>query len=174
MKIESVEAPKTSIQVIERMTRLLDALAEQGFRRMLIEGGSHTVLLPSGLAAVTLVDLALLRAGDEVLIPDNAYGPGKDLARTELARWGIRHRFYDPMDVASLAAALSPATKLVWLEAAGSVTMEFPDLVALVQLCKARGVLCALDNTWGAGLAFNAFDLTSCFNPAHGCGLGRL
>jgi cystathionine beta-lyase len=48
----------------------------------------------------------------------------------------------------------------VWLEAAGSVTMEFPNLVALVQLCKARGVLCALDNTWGAGLAFNAFDLT--------------
>jgi len=48
----------------------------------------------------------------------------------------------------------------VWLEAAGSVTMEFPDLIAQVALCKSRGVLCALDNTWGAGLAFNAFDLT--------------
>jgi cystathionine beta-lyase len=56
----------------------------------------------------------------------------------------------------------------VWLEAAGSVTMEFPDLVALVQLCKARGVLCALDNTWGAGLAFNAFDLTPDLTPGQG------
>jgi cystathionine beta-lyase len=67
---------------------------------------------------------------------------------------------YDPLDVNDLAARITPRTRLVWLEAAGSVTMEFPDLVALVQLCKARGVLCALDNTWGAGLAFNAFDLT--------------
>ena len=67
---------------------------------------------------------------------------------------------YDPLDVNDLAARINERTRLVWLEAAGSVTMEFPDLVALVQLCKARGVLCALDNTWGAGLAFNAFDLT--------------
>jgi cystathionine beta-lyase len=124
-----------------------------------LEGGLQTVLLPSGLAAVTLVDLALLRAGDEVLIPDNAYGPGKDLARTELARWGISHRFYDPMDVDSLASALSPATQLVWLEAAGSVTMEFPDLPALIRLARAHGALTALDNTWCAGIAFNAFDI---------------
>ena len=48
----------------------------------------------------------------------------------------------------------------MWLVAAGSVTTVFPDLVAQVALCKSRGVLCALDNTWGAGLAFNAFDLT--------------
>ncbi len=124
-----------------------------------LEGGLQTVLMPSGLAAVTLVDLALLRAGDEVLIPDNAYGPGKDLARTELARWGIGHRFYDAMNVDSLAAALSPATKLVWLEAAGSVTMEFPDLPALIRVARAHGALTALDNTWGAGIAFNAFDI---------------
>ncbi len=124
-----------------------------------LEGGLQTVLLPSGLAAVTLVDLALLRAGDEVLIPENAYGPGKDLARTELARWGITHRFYDPMDASTLAAALSPATKLVWLEAAGSVTMEFPDLPALIRVARAHGALTALDNTWGAGIAFNPFDI---------------
>ena len=63
------------------------------------------------------------------------------------------------MDPASLAAALSPATKLVWLEAAGSVTMEFPDLPALIRLVRAHGALIALDNTWGAGIAFNAFDI---------------
>ncbi len=124
-----------------------------------LEGGAHTLLLPSGLAAIALVDMALLRAGDEVLIPDNAYGPGKDLARGDLARWGITHRFYDAMELDSLAAALSSATKLVWLEAAGSVTMEFPDLPALIRLVRAHGALIALDHTWGAGIAFNAFEI---------------
>jgi cystathionine beta-lyase len=124
-----------------------------------LEGGLQTLLVPSGLAAIALVDMALLKAGDEVLIPDNAYGPGKELARNELAHWGIAHRFYDASDAASLAAALSPATKLVWLEAPGSVTMEFPDLVGLLQAARARGVRVALDNTWGAGIAFNPFDL---------------
>lgn len=123
-----------------------------------LEGGLHTLLVPSGLAAITLVDMALLSAGDEVLIPDNAYGPGKDLARRMLARWGIAHRFYDPADPAALAAMVTPATRLVWVEAAGSVTMEFPDLPALVRAARSQGALVALDNTWGAGLAFNPFD----------------
>jgi cysteine-S-conjugate beta-lyase len=124
-----------------------------------LEGGLQTLLVPSGLAAIALVDMALLKSGDEVLIPDNAYGPGKELARNELAGWGVTHRFYDAMAPASLAAAIGPATKLVWLEAPGSVTMEFPDLPALLQIARERGVLTALDNTWGAGVAFDAFDL---------------
>ena len=124
-----------------------------------LEGGAHCILTPSGLAAIAHVDFALLKTGDEVLIPDNAYAPNKSLAEGELARFGITHQVYDALDVNDLAARITERTRLVWLEAAGSVTMEFPDLVALVQLCKARGVWCALDNTWGAGLAFNAFDL---------------
>jgi cysteine-S-conjugate beta-lyase len=125
-----------------------------------LEGGTHCILTPSGLAAIAHVDFALLKTGDEVLIPDNAYAPNKSLAEGELAQFGITHQVYDPLDMNDLAARITPRTRLVWLEAAGSVTMEFPDLIAMVQLCKARGVLCALDNTWGAGLAFNAFDLT--------------
>lgn len=124
-----------------------------------LEGGLQTLLVPSGLAAIALVDTALLKAGDEVLIPDNAYGPGKELARQELAGWGIKHRFYDPMDPAALDALIGPQTKLLWLEAPGSVTMEFPDLRALVRLARAHGVTVALDNTWGSGIAFDAFDL---------------
>ncbi len=124
-----------------------------------LEGGLHSILVPSGLAAIALVDMALLKAGDEVLIPSNAYGPNRELARQELAGWGIGHRVYEPMDAESLAAAIGPATRLVWIEAPGSVTMEFPDLPALVRIARDRGVIAALDNTWGAGIAFNAFDL---------------
>ena len=128
-----------------------------------LEGGLQTLLVPSGLAAIACVDLALLKAGDWLLIPDNAYGPNKELARNELAGWGIRHAFYDAMDPASLDAALAQAagatTRLVWLEAAGSVTMEFPDLPTLLQVARRHRALTALDNTWGAGVAFSAFDL---------------
>ena len=131
-----------------------------------LEGGLQCVLSPSGLAAIANLSLALLRCGDEVLIPDNAYGPSKALAAAELKAWGISHRYYDPLDPQDLAARISPATRLVWLEAPGSVTMEFPDLPALVRVCQARGVWTALDNTWGAGLAFAPFDLTPGSSPA--------
>jgi len=124
-----------------------------------LEGGRHCLLVPSGLAAIALVDQALLAPGDEILLPENVYGPSRELARTELARFGVTHRLYDPLDAAAFAAMVGERTKLVWLEAAGSVTMEFPDLRGLVEAARRRGVLTALDNTWGAGLAFDGFSL---------------
>lgn len=124
-----------------------------------LEGGRQCVLVPSGLAAIANVNLALLKTGDEVLIPDNAYGPNKALAEGELAAWGITHQLYDAMDPADLQARITSRTRLVWLEAPGSVTMEFPPLAHHADICRQRGITTALDNTWGAGLAFNGFDL---------------
>jgi len=133
-----------------------------------LEGGLQCLLVPSGLAAIANVALSLLKTGDEVLIPDNAYGPNKVLAAGELKSWGITHRFYDPLNPQDLAAKISDKTRLVWLEAPGSVTLEFPDLCEQVRVCKARGVTTALDNTWGAGLAFAPFDLVPGVTPALG------
>lgn len=133
-----------------------------------LEGGLQCLLAPSGLAAVALVALSLLRSGDEVLIPDNAYGPNKTLVEGELKDWGITHQYYDPMDPQDLEARVSERTRLVWVEAAGSVTLEFPDLIALVRVCKRKGVRVALDNTWGAGLAFKPFDLLPDAEPGWG------
>ena len=137
-------------------------------RMATLEGGKFCTLVPSGLAAVVLVDMALLKAGDEVLIPDNAYGPNRAFAEAELAAWGISCQFYDAMNPADLAAKLNQKSRLVWLEAPGSITLEFPDLPALVAVVKSHnaspgqahpeGAVTALDNTWGAGLAFCAFD----------------
>jgi cystathionine beta-lyase len=125
-----------------------------------LEGGRQCLLAPSGLSAISLVDMAVLKAGDELVLPDNAYGPGKDFALVEVARWGVTTRFYDSQNPESLASAITPATRLVWLEAAGSVTLEFPDLLGLLRVCRQHPNVCvALDNTWGAGLAFNAFAL---------------
>ena len=124
-----------------------------------LEGALQCLLVPSGLAAIATVALSLLKQGDEVLIPDNAYGPNKSLAEVELKQYGITHRYYDSQNPADLAAKISPATQLVWLEAPGSVTLEFPDLPQMVRICREHQITCALDNTWGAGLAFSPFDL---------------
>ncbi|MBD8562680.1 cystathionine beta-lyase [Oxalobacteraceae sp. CFBP 8763] len=124
-----------------------------------IEGGNHCLLTPSGLAAIAMVDFALLKSGDDVLLPENVYNPNRELGRWLSADFGVTARYYDPMIGAGLAALIQPNTKLLWAEAPGSVSMEVPDLPALCHAAHARGVLVALDNTWSAGLALRGFDL---------------
>ncbi|AXI02250.1 PLP-dependent transferase [Aquirhabdus parva] len=124
-----------------------------------LEGGLYGLLAPSGLAAISLINIALLNQGDEVLIPQNSYGPTLDMVRQVLGRFGVSVCVYDPMEPELLADLIHAHTKLIWLEAAGSVTMEFPDLSTLIQIARQHRVMTVLDNTWGAGLAFNAFDL---------------
>lgn len=125
----------------------------------LLEGGKYCTLAPSGLSAISLVNLAVLKTGDEAWLPDNVYGPNKDLVRQLAEQFGIQYQLYNPLDVNSFKPTAN--SKLIWLEAAGSVTLEFPDLCGLVQKAKQAGVLTALDNTWGAGLAFCPFDFSS-------------
>ncbi len=122
-----------------------------------IEGGRHTLLLPSGLAAISLVYFALLKSGDDVLVPDNAYGPNRDHGNWLARDFGVSVRYYDPMIGDGIADLIQSNTRLIWLETPGSVTMEVPDTPAIVRAAKARGVLTAIDNTWSAGLVFKPF-----------------
>jgi len=124
-----------------------------------LEGGLHCLLAPSGLAAIGLINITLLNQGDEVLIPHNVYGPNLEMLTHILGRFGVTLRVYDPLEPSQLPALIQPNTKLLWLEAAGSVTMEFPDLSAFIKISRAHQLITVLDNTWGAGLAFNAFEL---------------
>ncbi len=124
-----------------------------------IEDGRDCLLAPSGLAAIAMVDLALLRTGDDVLLPDNVYNPNRVLGNWLQEAMGITARYYDPLVGAGIAALIQPNTKLIWTEAPGSVSMEVPDLPAICAAAKANGVVVALDNTWSAGIALRAFDL---------------
>ena len=126
-----------------------------------IEGGHHCVLAPSGLAAIAMVDLALLSSGDDVLLPDNVYNPSRELGNWLSQAFGISVRYYDPLIGERIAALIQPNTRLIWTEAPGSVSMEVPDIPAICHAAHAAGVLVAIDNTWSAGIAFTAFD--------HGC-----
>ena len=123
-----------------------------------IEGGKQCLLAPSGLSAINLVNACFLSQGDEVWVADNIYGPNMEHLRNLETRYGIQVKVYNPIDVSTFEPTLK--AKLIWLEAAGSVTLEFPDLINLVKKAKQANILTALDNTWGAGLAFNAFDFS--------------
>lgn len=128
-----------------------------------IEDGKHCLLAPSGLAAIAMVDLALLKTGDDVLIPDNVYNPNRELGRWLSQDFGITARFYDPMIGAGIADLIQPNTRLIWTEAPGSVSMEVPDIPAICKVVRDRraagqDIHVALDNTWSAGIAFKAFD----------------
>ena len=123
-----------------------------------IEGGTYCLLAPSGLSAINLVNSAVLHSGDEVWVADNIYGPNLEHLNNLQARYGIQVKIYNPIDANSFQP--TEKAKLIWLEAAGSVTLEFPDLKNLVKKAQQANMLTALDNTWGAGLAFNAFDFS--------------
>jgi cystathionine beta-lyase len=119
-----------------------------------LEGAARTALMPSGQAAIAVVFLTLLGPGDTVLIPDNAYPPVRGLCAQYLAPRGIRHRVYDPMVGAGIAALLDPSVRLLWMESPGSTTMEVGDIPAMAAAARQAGVLTGIDNTWASPLLF--------------------
>lgn len=122
-----------------------------------IEGADHVELAPSGLAAIALVLLTFAKAGGHILLPRSSYGPTIDLALGKLADLGIETELYDPMIGAGIAALIRDETLLVWTECPGSITMEIQDVRAIAAAANARGVPVAIDNTYGAGVLFDAF-----------------
>jgi cysteine-S-conjugate beta-lyase len=122
-----------------------------------LESGKHTILTPGGQNAISLINLALLQAGDHMLIPASVYFPNRKLATTLLTRFGVSASYYDPMIGAGIASLIQQNTRLVWCESPGSITMEVQDLPAIVALAHARGVRVVLDNTWSAGILLDAF-----------------
>jgi len=123
-----------------------------------LEGGTYALLAPSGLAAIAMVNLALLKAGDELLLPDNVYAPNRELGEKMLSDFGIVCHAYDAADLDSVAALFNPRTRLMWIEAPGSVTMEVADVPRLAKLAREHGILTALDNTWSGGIYFKGFE----------------
>jgi cystathionine beta-lyase len=123
-----------------------------------LEGGARTLLAPSGLSAIALVDMALLSAGSHVLIPENVYMPNRLLAIKTLRRFGVEASFYPVNAGPELASHFRSNTHLIWVESPGSVTMELQDVSAIAAMAHQRGVALALDNTWSAGVYFKAFD----------------
>lgn len=131
---------------------LKDALAE-------LEVAEGVCLYPSGLAAVTGAMLALLRAGDDVLVADNAYKPTRRFCDQVLKPYGVSVRYFDPrLSPEAVVGQAVEATRLIAMESPGSLTFEMQDLAAVATLAKARGVLTLTDNTWAAGALFKPLE----------------
>lgn len=117
-------------------------------------GAAGTVLYPSGVAALAGALMAVLKAGDVLLMTDNAYDPTRVIGRGLLTDFGVETRFFDPLDPAAFAAAICPRTRAVLLEAPGSLTMEMQDVPALAAIARDHGVISIIDNTWAGPLGF--------------------
>lgn len=123
-----------------------------------LEGGYRTRLFGTGLAAVAQTFLAYLRPGDHVLITDAVYAPVRRVARDFLEAFGIEVDYFAP-DGSDLPGRLQANTKMVYTEVPGSLLYELCDLPAIAALCKPRGILLAVDNTWGSGVLYRPLAL---------------
>jgi len=130
---------------------LEDALAQ-------VDNAEKAIVTSSGLAAIVVVLLAYLRAGDHVLIPDNVYGSTRRFCDMELSRLGVQVEYYDPLVGAGIAPLIKDNTRMVFVESPGSLTFEVQDIPAIAKAAHAKNVLVVSDSTWGASLYFRAFD----------------
>lgn len=123
-----------------------------------LEGSAGTILVPSGLAAVTVPLLAYLSAGDHMLVVDSVYHPTRHFADTVLKRLGVSVDYYDPHVGAGIAALMKPNTRVVFTESPGSNTFEIQDIPAIAAAARAGGALTLMDNTWATPLYFRPLD----------------
>ncbi len=122
-----------------------------------VEGAEETFIVPGGQAAIALIYLSFCQAGSHALVPFSAYGPNKAMAEGLMRGLNIEVEPYDPLIGADINALIRSNTSLIWCESPGSVTMEIQDVPAIVEAAHASGVHVALDNTYAAGVMFDAF-----------------
>ena len=98
-----------------------------------------------------------MSAGGHVLVPDSVYGPSRDFASRLLARMNIEAEYYDPSVGSDIESLCRDNTQLIWCESPGSITMEIQDIPAIARIARSRRIVTALDNTYSAGVLFDAF-----------------
>jgi len=123
-----------------------------------LTGGHGTLIVSSGLAAVTCTLLALLKAGDHLLVTDSCYFPTRKFCDEILAGLGIETSYYDPLLGAGIARLIRPETRLVYCEAPGSLTFEMQDIPAIAEAAHAAGAKVAADTTWASPILFRPFE----------------
>ena len=115
-------------------------------------------LAPSGLAAISTALLAVAKAGDHLLVCDNAYRPTRNFCNGVLKRYGVETTYYDPLIGGGIAALIKSNTTAVVTEAPGSQSFEMPDIPAIAAAAHAHGALVIDDNTWGTPLFHRSLD----------------
>jgi cystathionine beta-lyase len=148
---EDLHAHRGEFQYGRRGTPTTKALQEA---LMALEGPqcAGVGIAPSGLSAITTTLLAVLKAGDHLLVCDNAYRPTRNFCDGLLAGYGIETTYFDPLIGAGVGQLFKPNTKAILLEAPGSQSFEMPDIPAIAAVAHDRGALVIDDNTWATPL----------------------
>ncbi len=123
-----------------------------------LEGSECTILVPSGLAAVTVPLISFLSAGDHVLIVDSVYFPTRRFADSMLKKLGVEVGYYPPNIGAGIASWMKTNTRVVFTESPGSNTLEMQDIPAISKAAHAGGAIVMMDNTWATPLFFKPLD----------------
>ncbi|WP_027232364.1 cystathionine beta-lyase [Phyllobacterium sp. UNC302MFCol5.2] len=123
-----------------------------------LEGSAGTLLVPSGLVAVTLPLLAFLAPGDHLLMVDCCYGNTRHFCNTMLKQFGVEVEYYDPLIGSGIEKLIKANTRVVFTESPGSNTFEVQDIPAIVEKAHAAGAIVMMDNTWATPLYFRALD----------------
>ena len=125
-----------------------------------MEGGAGCYLYPCGAAAVTNSILSFVKTGDHVLMSGAAYEPTQDFCNIVLKKMQIDTTYYDPLIGVDIATLIQPNTKVLFLEAPSSITMEIPDIPTIVKAARTvnPNIVIMIDNTWAAGVLFKALE----------------
>jgi cystathionine gamma-synthase len=115
-----------------------------------LEGGRFGSAFASGMAATATTVLALCRAGDHVIIPDNTYGGTWDLFSRITSRWGLEYTVVDMTEPAAVAAAMRPRTSLVWAETPSNPSLRITDIAAIADVAHRDGARLVVDNTFAS------------------------
>lgn len=119
-------------------------------------GAAGTRLFPSGVAAISVALMAVLRPGDELLMVDSTYAPTRGFCDGFLKKHGVVTRYYDPLIGRDIADLIGPRTRGIFLESPGSLTFEVQDVPGICAIARERGIVTLLDNTWATPLFFPA------------------
>ena len=114
-----------------------------------LEGGKTGAAFASGLAAIDAV-VKLLQSGDEILAVDDIYGGAFRLFTHVYAKFGIKITYVDTTDVANVIDAITPATKLIWLETPTNPTLKISDIAAIAKVAKQNSILLCVDSTFAS------------------------
>lgn len=121
---------------------------------MALEGPqcAGVALVPSGLAAISTTLLAVMHAGDHLLVCDSVYRPSRNFCNGILSRYGVETTYFDPLIGSGIDELFRPNTRAVLVEAPGSQSFEMTDIPAIAAVAHARGALVIDDNTWATPL----------------------
>ncbi|MFT5863069.1 MAG: cystathionine beta-lyase [Flavobacteriales bacterium] len=142
---------------VKRYPRYFNTPNQEGLCKKIaaLEGAEDALIFGSGMAAVSTTLLAFLSAGDHIVLQKTLYGGTYNLVVEEFNKYGIAYTFTDGLDVDAFAKAITPKTKVIYIETPSNPLMTITDIQMVTDLAKANGIVTMIDNTFASPINQN-------------------